>query len=111
VRSRGSRRLHRAVGLGLLGSAFAACAAEHGPVEQGPPLLFVRQRGAWAPEDLNRDVAECIDLVYPELMLDAGLLEAPPGTARAALRQRIVACMDERGWSTGSSALPEEWAQ
>jgi hypothetical protein len=71
----------------------------------------VRQRGAWAPEDLNRDVAECIDRVHPELMADAGLREGPPGTARLALHERIVACMDERGWSTGSSALPEEWAQ
>jgi len=111
VPSRGPLRLHRAVALGLLGSTIVACAAEHGPLEQGPPLLFVRQRGVWAPEDLNRDVAECIDLVHPELMRDATLQGAPPGAARAALRERVVACMDERGWSTGSSALPEEWAQ
>jgi hypothetical protein len=111
VGSRGSRRLHGTLGVGLLGCMLAGCAAEYGPSVEGPPLLFVRQRGAWAPEDLNRDVAECIDRVHPELLADAGLRQAPPGTARVVLRERIVACMDERGWSTGSSALPEEWAQ
>jgi hypothetical protein len=96
---------------GLLGAALAGCAADSSPAEEGPPLLFVRQRGVWVPEDLNRDVAECIDLVHPALQADASLQLGPPGTARAALRERIVACMDERGWSTGSSAEPEEWAQ
>jgi hypothetical protein len=39
------------------------------------------------------------------------LLAAPPGTPTDALRERVVACMDERGWATGSSLEPEEWAQ
>lgn len=105
-----SRRRRGALVWGLLG-ALAGCAADSTPVDEGPPLLFVRQRGVWVPEDLNRDVAECIDLVHPALQADANLQIGPPGTARAALRERIVACMDERGWSTGSSPEPEEWAQ
>lgn len=108
---RASRHLRCVVGSALLGCALAGCAADGGPSEQGPPLLFVRQRGVWVPEDLNRDVAECIDLSHPKLLADASLQVGPPGTARNALRERIVACMDERGWSTGSSAEPEEWAQ
>jgi hypothetical protein len=111
VGPRGSRPFHRAAGFGLLGFALAGCATDRHPVEDGPPLLFVRQRGVWAPEELNRDVADCIDLTHPKLVADARLQEGPPGTARAALREGIVACMDERGWSTGSSADPEEWAQ
>jgi hypothetical protein len=111
VGRRGSRRRQLVVGIALLGLALAGCAAERGPAAEGPPLLFVRQRGVWTPEDLNRDVAECIDLVHPELLVDVRLQQGPPGTARVALRERIVACMDERGWSTGSSAVPEEWAQ
>jgi hypothetical protein len=111
VGSRGSHRRHCAVGFGLLGFVVAGCAADHGPASEGPPLLFVRQRGAWAPEDLNRDIADCIDLTHPVLVVDASLQEGPSGSARSALRDRIVACMDERGWSTGSSAEPEEWAQ
>ena len=106
-----SRHLRCVVGLGLLGRALAGCAADGGHSEEGPPLLFVRQRGVWEPEDLNRDVAECIDVEHAKLLADASLQVGPPGTARAALRERIVACMDERGWSTGSSAEPEEWAQ
>ena len=109
--ARSLRRLRGAVATGLAGCAIASCAAESGPADVGPPLLFVRQRGVWVPEELNRDVAECIDRVHPELLADASLQVAPPGTASAALRERIVACMDERGWSTGSSSDPEEWAQ
>jgi hypothetical protein len=113
VGHRGSSHPHRALGVGLLGLGLglAGCAAERGPAAEGPPLLFVRQRGVWAPEDLNRDVAECIDLAHPELLVEVRLQEGPPGSARAALREQIVACMDERGWSTGSSTEPEEWAQ
>jgi len=111
VGDRLSRGLRGIVASGLAACALAGCVAQSGPADVGPPLLFVRQRGVWEPEELHRDVAECIDLVHPELMADASLEEGPPGTARAALRERIVACMDERGWSTGSSADPEEWAQ
>jgi hypothetical protein len=107
----GSRSLRRIAVLLPLFGPFFGCAASGGPADEGPPLLFVRQRGVWAPEELHRDVAACIDLVHPELAGDAGLWESPPGTARGALRERVVACMDERGWSTGSSAEPEEWEQ
>jgi hypothetical protein len=86
------------------------CAAGDAPPEK-PPLIFVRQRGAWAPEDLNRDVAECVDASQAAVMADPHTLESPPGAARAALRERVVACMAERGWATGSSVRPEEWAQ
>jgi hypothetical protein len=110
VTPRGSRSLQRVALLLPLFGPLCGCAAGEGPAE-GPPLLFVRQRGVWAPEELHRDVAACIDLVHPELAADAGLRERPPGAAREALRERIVACMDERGWSTGSSAEPEEWEQ
>jgi hypothetical protein len=109
VGSRASRGRRRAVGLGLLGCAILGCAADGGSSDPGPPLLFVRQRGAWVPEELNRDVAECVDQVHPTLLADESLRLGPPGTARAALRERMLACMDERG--TGSSAEPEEWAQ
>ena len=87
------------------------CAAGSGPETEEPPLLFVRQRGAWAPEDLHRDVAECVEASYPAVRDDPSQLGAPPGTARAALRQKVVVCMAERGWATGSSVEPEEWAQ
>jgi hypothetical protein len=73
--------------------------------------LFVRQRGVWAPEELHRDVAECVDLAHAAVVAEARHLEAPAGSARAALRDRVVACMDERGWVTGSSVEPEEWAE
>jgi hypothetical protein len=86
------------------------CAGGERPPEK-PPLIFVRQRGAWAPEDLNRDVAECVDASHAAVMGDARQLGAPPGAARAAWRERVVACMAERGWATGSSVEPEEWAQ
>ncbi len=88
-----------------------ACAADRGAGPEDPPLLFVRTRGVWAPEDLNRDAAECIDVAHAAVIADPSRLEAPPGTARAALRERMVACMDERGWATGSSVEPEEWVQ
>jgi hypothetical protein len=93
----------------LVGCAGCAGGADAGP--EGPPLLFVRPRGVWTPEELHRDVSECIDVSHAAVVADPGQLEAPPGTARAALRERVVACMDERGWATGSSVEPEEWAQ
>lgn len=107
----GLRSLRRLAALPPLLGSLSGCAASGGPGAEGPPLLFVRQRGVWAPEELHRDVAACVDLVHPELAADPGLWESPPGTARGALRERVVACMDERGWSTGSSAEPEEWEQ
>jgi len=90
----------------------AGCAASRGDAgPEGPPLLFVRPRGVWTPEDLHRDVSECIDASHAAVVADPSQLEAPPGTARAALREQMVVCMDERGWATGSSVEPEEWAQ
>ena len=88
-----------------------ACTAGPAAGPEGPPLLFVRPRGVWAPEDLNRDVSECVDVAHAAVLADPSQLEAPPGTARAALREQVVVCMDERGWATGSSLEPEEWAQ
>jgi hypothetical protein len=88
-----------------------ACASDEGPRSDAPPLLFVRPRGVWTPEELHRDVAECVDEGYAAVIADPRHLEAPPGSARAALRERVVVCMDERGWATGSAAEPEEWAQ
>jgi hypothetical protein len=87
------------------------CAAGGEATPQEPPLLFVRARGVWAPEELNRDVAECVEVAHAAVMADPGQLEAPPGAPRAALREQVVACMDERGWATGSSLEPEEWVQ
>jgi len=101
------RRAGQLAALALL----LGCAAEAGPGPEGPPLLFVRSRGVWAPEELNGDVAECIDLAHAAVVADARYLEAPRGSASAALREQVVACMDERGWATGSSAEPEEWAE
>jgi len=37
----------------LLG-AIAGCAADSSPVDEGPPLLFVRQRGVWVAEACKR---------------------------------------------------------
>jgi hypothetical protein len=99
------RMLRRLPGLWLL----IACAAPGGPPPSAP-LVFVRSRGAWAPEELHRDVAACIDASHAAILAEPFYLESPPGTARGALRERTVACMDERGWTTGS-AEPEEWAQ
>ena len=87
------------------------CASSTPSGPEGPPLLFVRQRGVWAPEELHRDVAECVDVSHAAVLNDPLQLGAPPGTARAALRERVVVCMAERGWATGSSIEPEDWAQ
>jgi len=106
-RSRIRRRAGRLAALALL----LGCAGEAGLGPEGPPLLFVRPRGVWTPEDLHRDVSECIDASHAAVVADPSQLEAPPGTARAALREQMVVCMDERGWATGSSVEPEEWAQ
>jgi hypothetical protein len=95
----------------VLPAACAGCVGNGDPGPEGPPLLFVRPRGVWAPEDLNRDVSECVDSAHAAVLADPGQLGAPPGAARAALRERVVVCMDERGWATGSSVEPEEWAQ
>lgn len=95
----------------LLGCALAGCANHAAHEDAAPPLVFVRSRAVFTPEQRNRDVAECIDLVHPELAADAGLWDAPPGAARAALRERLVTCMDERGWTTGAVTRPEEWAE
>jgi hypothetical protein len=91
----------------LLGCAAGGEAA--GP--EGPRLLFVRARGVWAPEELNRDVSECVDVAHAAVMADPAQLAAPPGAPREALRGQVVACLDERGWATGSALEPEEWVQ
>jgi hypothetical protein len=103
-------RVMRRLALALLGLLFG-CAAGGGTAPEGPPLLFVRPRGVWAPEDLHRDVSECIDASHAAVLADPSQLGAPPGSARQALREQIVVCMDERGWATGSSVEPEEWAE
>ena len=104
------RRVQRLGALVLL-VACAGCAGTEAAGPEGPPLLFVRQRGVWAPEELHRDVAECVDVSHAAVLNDPLQLGAPPGTARAALRERVVVWMAERGRATGSSVEPEEWAQ
>ncbi len=91
--------------------AAVGCAGGGDAGPDDPPLLFVRPRGVWTPEDLNRDVSECIAASHAAVVADPSQVGAPAGTARAALRGQMVACMDERGWATGSSVEPEEWAQ
>jgi len=106
------RRVRRLPVLALLVVACAGCAgSEASAPEGGPPLLFVRTRGVWAPEELNRDVSECAEAAREAVLADPKQLGAPPGTARRALRDQVVVCMDGRGWATGSSVKPEEWAE
>ena len=93
--------------------ALAACAGPEGPAPPPePPLLFTRQRGAWTPEELNQDVIDCVDSAEAAILGDATLPSRPPGSARALLRERTVACMNERGWRLGAEpAGGKEWAE
>jgi hypothetical protein len=91
---------------------LAACAGPEGPAPEEAPLVFTRQRGAWTPEELNQDVVDCVDSAEAAILGDPQLLERPPGAARALLRERTVACMNERGWRLGAgSAAEERWAE
>ena len=93
--------------------ALAACAAPApGRAPEGAPLVFTRPRGAWAPEQLNQDVVACVDAADAAVRGDPSLPERPPGTASALLRERTVACMNERGWRLGAgSAGEEKWSE
>lgn len=94
-----------------LACALLGCAGGGTPDPGPPPPVFVRARGVWTPEELHRDVAECIDRVHPQLAADPALRAAPSGAAGAALHEQLVACMGERGWRTGASARSEEWSE
>ena len=93
--------------------ALAGCtAAGPPPAPDEPPLLFTRQRGAWPPEELNQDVIDCVDSAEAAILGDAALLSRPPDHARALLRERTVACMNERGWRLGAGpAGGKEWVE
>jgi hypothetical protein len=93
--------------------ALAACAGSEGPApREEAPLLFTRQRGAWTPEELNQDVIDCVDSAEAAILGDPKLASRPMGTARALLRERTVACMNERGWRLGAGPAGEkEWAE
>jgi len=93
--------------------ALAACAAPAAhPAPEQAPLVFTRPRGAWAPEQLNQDVVACVDAADAALRSEPGLPERPPGTASARLRERTVACMQERGWRLGVGPAGEgEWSE
>ena len=89
--------------------ALAACAGQVAPPpEEDPPLVFTRQRGAWTPEELNQDIVDCVDSADAAILGDAKLSRRPPGTARALLRERTVACMNDRGWRLGAGPAGEE---
>jgi hypothetical protein len=91
--------------------ALAACATPAAPVPEEPPLLFTRPR-AWTPEQLNQDVVDCVDSAEAAVLGEPGLAGRPPGTARALLRERTVACMDQRGWRLGAGPTGgEKWAE
>jgi hypothetical protein len=101
--------MRRSSALALL-CACAACAGPGASVPESPAPVFVRERGIWAPEDLHRDVGECADAARAELTAEPVWLESERGAAAAELRRRVVACMGERGWTTGNVAQ-EEWAE
>jgi hypothetical protein len=88
----------------------AACAGPGGAPPPSPVPVFVRPRGVWSAEELQRDVVECSDAVREKMLAEPAWLGSPRGAAAAAYDARVVACMNERGWTTGAVA-PEEWAQ
>ena len=95
-----------------LAAALAACAGPSGPAPEDAPLVFTRVRGAWTPEELNQDVIDCVDSAEAAILGDAKLFRRSPGTARALLRERTVACMNERGWRLGAGPAAEErWSE
>src|SRR5262249_23637617 len=89
-----------------------ACAGPASPPPEDPPLVFVRQRGPWTAEDLQRDEAECGDASRAALKDEP---DRPAGSeaARAELRERTVGCMDGRGWllSAPQGETSERWVE
>jgi hypothetical protein len=102
--------MRRATAAALL--ALAACAEPSVPAPEEEPLVFTRQRGAWTPEELNQDVVACVDSAHTAVLGDPQAMQRSPVEARALLRERTVACMDERGWRLGAGPAAEErWAE
>ena len=92
--------------------AIAACAGPRSPAPEEEPLVFARARGVWTPEELNQDVVACVDFAAAGILADAQVRERPAGTARALLRERTVACMNDRGWRLGAGpAAEEQWSE
>jgi hypothetical protein len=102
--------MRRAAAAAVIG--LAACAGHSSPPPEEAPLVFARARGVWTPEELNQDVVACVDSAAAAILDDAQVLARPAGTARALLRERTVACMNDRGWRLGAGAAAEErWSE
>ncbi len=81
----------------LLLAVAAACA--HGFEPLGPPPEYVRERGSWAPEELNRDLLACLDQAHGGAMRAYGRSGARDEILQRALRDGTTNCMRERGWA------------
>ena len=74
-----------------------ACA---GQPPLGPPPQFVRARGIWEPEELNRDLIGCLDGAHADTIDRYAAKGAPDRVLRKALRDDTSTCMQEKGWET-----------
>ena len=72
-----------------------ACA---GPPPLGSPPEYVRARGTWEPEELNRDLIGCLDGAHDAAMARYAAKGAPDPVLQKALRDDTSTCMEQKGW-------------
>jgi hypothetical protein len=97
--------LRGTVGLALL-AASGGCASPGSDRAPQEPPRFVRFWGVFRPEERHRDVIECADEARQAIGADASFLRGPPEAAGLALRERVVACMKQRGWGPAEGGVP-----